>query len=498
MALSNAVDPSAVARVLGIETIFENRRGGSFVALPQRVAVVGQGSTVVSYSTDKAQHTSSLSVAQTYGFGSPLHLAARQLLPDNGDGIGTIPMTIYPLVDDVSGAPSTGNILPGGTQTEDASYIVRVSNVDSLPFVIAAGDNVATIAAAITAAVNGSINMPVTATDNTTDVDLVSKWEGTSANVMFTEIIGTTTAGTTFTITQQVGGLVNPDVQAALDQVGDVWETMFLNCLTTTDATALNAFSAFGEGRWGSLVRKPCVVFTGTITTDATDAILVPEGRKTDRTNSQLVEPGGADLPCVVAASQLARIVVVANEVPAHDYGFQRADGLTPGADADQWLYPDRNLAVKGGSSTIEVKNGVVTVSDVVTFYHPDGDPAPPYRFVKNIVKLQNVIFNIDLEFAQTKWDGAPLIPNSQPVTEPTAKKPKDWIAAAAAIIDNLGLQAIISDPESSKAGLQAEINGSNPDRLDACFPVSVSGNTNIKSIDLKWGYFFGGSTAVA
>ena len=45
MALSTAVDLSAVARVVGIKTEFVNLRGGNVVNLPQRIAVFGQGST---------------------------------------------------------------------------------------------------------------------------------------------------------------------------------------------------------------------------------------------------------------------------------------------------------------------------------------------------------------------------------------------------------------------------------------------------------------------
>ncbi len=79
MPISSAVDSSAVARVLGIKTAFKDLRGGGILFLPQRVAVVGQGSTASTYSTDKKQVTSALEVAQTYGFGSPLHLAVLQL-----------------------------------------------------------------------------------------------------------------------------------------------------------------------------------------------------------------------------------------------------------------------------------------------------------------------------------------------------------------------------------------------------------------------------------
>jgi len=502
MPISTAVDPSAVARVVGIKTAFKDLRGGGILFLPQRVAVVGQGSTTSTYPTVKAQVTSALEVAQTYGFGSPLHLAVLQLLPVNGDGVGTIPVTVYPLVDDGSGAVSSGDITPGGSQTEAASYRVVINEIPSEAFVISAGDTVADIVTAMTAAVNAVLEMPVIAVDATpgtsTTVDITSKWKGTSANDIVLTVVGSTTAGTTFAFTQPTGGLVNPDVDDALSQVGNVWETMMLNCMDVADTASLTKYTTFGEGRWGALTRKPLVVFTGTTEVSPQTAIVIPETRKTDKINSQLVAPGSDELPLVVAARQLARIVKVANNNPPQDYGSRDASGLVPGTDGEQWDYTQRDLAVKGGSSTTEVKDGVINISDVVTYYHPTGDPIPAYRFVVDIVKLQNILFNLDLIFATEEWDGAPLIPNDQPTSNRSAKKPKTAVTAVASMLDSLGLNAIISDPESAKANTFAEIDSGNPKRLNVTTTVQLAGNANIISVDLNFGFFFGTSTVVA
>ena len=490
--ISSAVDASAVARVVGIKTEFKNLNGG-VIALPQRVALVGQGNTASTYAVTKTQYTSAFAVGAAYGFGSPLHLAALQLLPVNGDGIGTIPLTVYPLEDNPgSSAISEGDITPGGSPTVAASYIVKINNISSEAFVISVGDTVAEIVTAMTVAINAVLEMPMIATDSTTVVDLDSKWKGTSANDLFIEVVGSTTAGNTFAFTQPVGGLLNPVVTIALDQVGNIWETMFLNCMDIADTTTLDLYSTFVEGRWGPLVRKYCVVFTGNTITTVASATAVSNARTTDRSNSQLVAPASNDLPFVVAARQLARIVKLANDNPPHDYGSQDATGLTPGTDATQWLQTDRDAAVKLGSSTIEVRDEIVNISDVVTFYHPAGDTTPAYRYVVDIVKLMNVIFNLDLIFVTPEWDGAPLVPDDQPTTNRSAKKPKAAKTAIAKLIDELAKEAIISDPETAKTTIETDINGSNPKRLDVAFTIQLSGNANIISIDLNFGFFFG------
>lgn len=502
MVVSSAVDLSAVARVVGIETSFSDLRGGGIVFLPQRISVIGQVVSGQVFNPERRQVFNALETADLYGFGSPLHLAVRQLLPSNGDGVGTIPILVYPLADDGSGVAATGDIAPGGAQTEAASYIIRVNNIDSEAFVISVGDDAEAIVIAMTAAIQAVLEMPVTAaadlTPSSEKVDLTSKWKGTSANDINVEVIGSITAGTTFAVTQPAGGLVNPDVQPALDLFGTVlWQTMLLNCLEVADTTALDAYSALGEERWGALVRKPLVVFTGNTTTGVLTATAVSDARPTDRTNVQLVAPGSNDLPFVVASRQLARIAPLANNNPPHDYGSQDATGLVPGPDDEQWTFFERDAAVKKGSSTVEVKDGVVNVSDVVTFFHPTGDPTPAYRYVVDIVKLQNIIFNLDLIFATAEWDGAPLIPDNQPTTNRDAKTPKAAKAAVAAMLDSLALNAIISDPETAKANIIAEINATNPKRLDLCITVQLSGNTNIISISLRFGFFFGTPTVI-
>lgn len=490
MAISSAVSASAVARVVGIKTEYKNMNLGGITFLPQRLAIVGQGATAVDYSTDKLQVTSALEAAQTYGFGSPIHLACLQLLPVNGDGV-SVPVTVYPLEDGNSAVAAAGDIEPTGTPTEAAEYYVEISGIKSQKFVIPVGQAVADTCTQIAAAINAVLEMPVVATAGATDVDVEAKWAGISGNDLTITVVGSTTAGTTFGVTQPVGGLVNPSVDDALTQMGDVWESMVLNLLNVSDTDALDAYSDFGEGRWGALTKKPLMVFSGSNEADRATACTLPDSRSSDRVNVQLIAPGSPDLPLVVAAGELVKIINTANDNPPRDYGSQRAKYIDPGTDAQQWDYPKRDAAVKAGASTSIVRDGQVTLQDTVTFYHPQGDPLPAYRYVCDIVKLQNVIFNLNLIFDSPTWDGAPLVPDSQPTVNPEAKKPKTARAAVAAMIDGLAENAIISDPEYSKAHTQAVINAQNPKRLDIMVPVKLSGNANIISIDLNFGFYF-------
>lgn len=583
------VDASARARVLGVSAEYRNLRTGSILNLPQRVGLFAQGATDSSFLTTKFTALSAGEVGAKLGFGSPAHLAARELLPENGDGLGTVPLDVFPLADHGSGVMAAGLVTPSGTQTKTASYVARISNIYSQAFTVAAADSVSARCRALHDAINAVLHMPVSAEYNygsvtaqagtnggngtctvlsatgqptpgawtlelntevanggvwtltdpdgneiaddvtmtpgagaatvisegglqftltdgandfelgdtftitvpATSVDLNAKWKGTTANDIVVAIEGDD-YGTTWTIVQPTGGLNDPTVDAAIAQVGPVWVTMALNGNRYDNTTALDAFQTFGDGRWGDLVHKPMVVFVGNTKITVADATAISSGRKTDKVNAQLVAPGCEHLPIVVAARQLARIARQANNNPPTNYGALRATGLKPGADGDQWDHTKRDAALKLGCSTVEIANGEINIADVVTFYRPDGEEPPAFRYVVDIVKLQNIIYNIVLEFAQQEWAGAPLIPDNQPTNNPNARKPKDAKARLATITDNLGLAAIISDPAGAKKSITAAIDSGNPKRLNLDVTYPLSGNTDIIDVPFKFGFFFG------
>ena len=106
-------------------------------------------------------------------------------------------------------------------------------------------------------------------------------------------------------------------------------------------------------------------------------------------------------------------------------------------------------------------------------------------------MKIFNTIFNIRLEFIKEEWDGAPLLNDDDPTKNPRAKKPKMAKAALASIVDGLAFEAILTKPAIIKAGIEAGINATNPKRLDMKITVLLSGNVNIRSVDLNFGFSF-------
>lgn len=490
-----SVSRSAIARVVGVDVTYRNFNVGAAQFLPQRLAVIGQGNSASSYSTTKFLATSAAQVGAAVGYGSPLHLAALQLFPTNGDGIGGIPVTIYPLVDDGSGVAAAGAIECTGIATETTSFTVDVGGITSDAIVITTGDVAATALGAIKTAINAVLEQPVIAgTVAAGSLPLTAKWKGASGNDISIDITDAVCDGLTFASSAFAGGLVNPDVRDATDQIGETWETMILNCMNYEDTTSLGYYATFNEGRWLNIVKKPLLVATG-CTDDFSTRTAITDARKDDRTNFLIVSVDSLELPFCVAARGLAKdIMPTANDNPPQNYKGLLT-GLDAGPDLDQEDYTVRNNSVKLGSSTNTKVAGsnVAQLQDVVTMYHPVAEGAyPAYRYVVDVVKLQNILYNVRLIFEADEWKGVPLLDDGTPTKNPTAKQPKNAVTALKNLAKSLADNAIISDLAFTLENITASINSQNPKRLDVVFPVKLSGNIEVLSADIYFGFYLG------
>lgn len=489
-----SVSTSVIARVTGVNVEYKNFNLGQAQYLPQRIAVIGQGNTTSSYSTDKAIITSEKEVADTYGYGSPLHLACRQLLPANGNGIKGIPITVYPLEDDGSGVASDGSIDAVGDATEAGGGYVYVGGVKSSKIVIPDESTAAEALDIIKLAIDAILHIPITTSAVAAgSLPLTSKWKGLSANDITIDISELECTGITFSVTDMASGDVNPDVQDALDIIDEIWETLLLNCMNYDDTDTNALYHAFGEARWEQTVKKPLLVATGCIDNYATrTAVTGAAAGKPNRTMFLIQSCGSRELPFVIAAQGLVNdIAQKMNDTPAYNYtGILQ--GLHTGDDTVQENHSTRDNAVKAGAST-NIKIGeLAALQDIVTFYHPDGEDPPAFRYPVDICKLMQIVYNLDI--IQETFRGRPLLPDGTPTNDPNAVQPKMIRTVLSVLADSLasGKSAIIADPDFTKENMTVAINSTNPKRIDTVFPVKLSGNVEVNSTDVYFSFYLG------
>ena len=510
MSVSTAISPDARARVVGTKVLFQNLRPLGLDFLPQRIAVLGvpQWSKLDNGEVDSAKKTilSVEEAGEAYGYGSDIYDMVKQLLPADGNGVGTIPITVYPIMQQVGGAPllepdSSGTITVAGTDptTVEGQYIVHINGHSTDVITVPIGSTPTNVAALLEAAVDAVFDMPATANALAAVCEIDPKTSAPHNDEMRIEVEVLVDGGNTFAIVAPGAASQNLDVETPLSQMAEDWDTVLIYSGLISETAAMASIKAFGQNRWGSLINKPLVCFMGDRNTaipsagSGTDATAFLDNEIISLTSAPDCDNG----PYEIAAAVAAQVAIVANENPAKDYGRRKLENLVPGSDLNQWDYAERDTALKRGNGSTVIRDGVINLSDTITTYHPNGQKDPAYRYVCDIMKLMNILYYLDQEFNQEKWDGAPLIPDGQATINRDAKRPKDAKGAIAGIIGNAALNALISDPDTAKASIVAAISSTNPKRLDTRFTVQLAGNTNIISIDFNFGFFFGSVAAV-
>ena len=369
------------------------------------------------------------------------------------------------------------------------------------------------LATALASKINADVTLPVTAVASTSTVNLTSKSGGTFGNDISINIsLGSTDvtpAGVTAVITAMHNGAGVPDIQDALDALGTgdgQNENFFTNLIhgygySIPTLDAISTYNGLGNdyvGNYAKECARPFRSLIGNTTKDTAGlSALIAIGvlrKETDRTNGIIAVPGSANHPQEIAAQALNKIAYINSTLPQVGYIDQALDGVWTGDTADRWTndYDNRDTAVKNGISTTLVKNGIVYMQNIVTFYHPASVAVESnsFRQFKNISIKQNIMSNWKANFDREKWKGIFIVTDSAKVTDTDAKaKARDVDSVkddVVALIDAFYKLGWIYDTAYSKANftvtLRAGLTG-----FDVYCPFIPSGEGGIYNTDLAF-----------
>lgn len=495
MATSTAFPADRVARGLAIKTSYDQPEAGEAKGRPVSIFVYGIPAASVSVASTPYEFVSLADTATKYGYKSTIYQMCKMLKPLYGIGVGSIPITIFPLAV-TTGGQAAGDITPTGTVTSSQTYYIKVNNQLSLPITMTGATGAATVADfcdLAVAALNGVVDMPGTATDGTTTVDFEVGYETGAGDFVYLEVVSPTDAELTFSYTQPTGGSGSVDISTVWSVFNDNWYSHVVNGADdATGSTILDSADTFGELRWGSTVHKPFKHYTGSNEATAATIRAITDARTDDRTNSIKWTPGSNDAPWVIAARMIGVQAPVQQADPAQDPQLRRCDFLTAGPDASQLDSDARDLAVKDGLSTVEIVDEKVYISDSVMCYHPAGEDPPAYRYDVDIEKECAMIYNINAIFTNSDDAGNPLIPDVQATTNANARKPSYFKQKLDALFDAAALSGIISDPEYAKENTTVSISSTNPKRQDVIAVYKLSGNLSVISVDNVFSFYLG------
>lgn len=471
--------------------------------LPQRIAILGEANTAnqATFPTEPTQITSSQQAGELFGYGSVIHSMARILLPVSGDGVGGIPVVVYPQAAAVGAAEKKLTVTPAGIANGNGTHTLVIAGRTGLDSVfydinIQDGDDAADIAQKMADAINNVLGAPVAAIADDYKTTLTAKWKGlTSQEITVSVFTGDDDLGITYAVNQTQAGSGTPSIADALTAFGSTWNTIVLNSYGTLDSImdALENFNgiplAIPTGRYAGIIMKPFIAITGSVANDPT---AITDPRSEDVTIAIAPAPFSLGFHWEAAANMARLYAVVAQNQPHLDVaGQDYPDMPTPTSIGMMAEYNNRDAFVKKGCSTVDLVAGRYRVQDFVTTYHPAGENPPQFRYCRNL----NIDFNVRYGYylkEQINVVDHSIAKDTDVVTVEKVVKPKQWIQILNTYADELTALSLIVDPEFMQKSLQVGIGVTNPDRLETVFKYKRSGYARISSTTAQAGFNFG------
>lgn len=259
MGISTAVPSGDVSRTSGYQL---NKGNFSTVQpyLPQQLVILGEANTANQGTivTTPVQITTAAQAGATYGYGSPIHAAARILFPNSGNGIGGIPVIVMA---QLAAGGSTATVIVisiSGVATKSKTHYLNIAGRETLDGSdysanIVIGDFADAITTKYFNAVNAVLSSPVIATKSTT------AGTATASTVVFNA--SSLTAGQTMTLAGLTYTSTGSTTQA---QLATAFASL-ANGATTGGGTGTGTYSGVLTGfSTGAATSSTTVVFTST------------------------------------------------------------------------------------------------------------------------------------------------------------------------------------------------------------------------------------------
>jgi phage tail sheath gpL-like len=505
---NNAVGQERISKVVGYLLDTANFATSS-PNLPQRIALLGEANHANQASVTEnvaVTITSAQQAGQLFGFGSPIYNQARILFPVSGDGVGGIPVDVYPQLAASGATYRIQTLTVSGTATAGGTHYLKIAgrdNVDGVYYQInvASGDTATAVAAKINDAINAVLGSPVSSTlDSPPTACIIStKWKGLTAQDVTIEVdTNDVSLGLTYVVAQTTAGAGTPSISGALSAFGNTWYTDVSSCYGAVSAIMTSLETTNGKpdktnptGRYAGIIMKPFVAFIGSTSDDPS---ATTDARKTECTIAFCVAPASKGLPMEAAANYCVLHVRQAQDNPELDIsGKYLPDMPVPsnGNIGTMATYTNRDAIVKKGCSTVMLNAGLYQIQDFVTTYHPDGEVPPQFRYVRSLTIDFNIRYGYFLKEQESVVDHV-IANDNDAVSAMKVIKPKMWKQVLSAYFDDLVDRGLISDAAFSRAGMTVGLSTTNPDRLETSFPYKRSSYLRIAATTAVAGFNFG------
>ncbi len=450
---------------------FDNSQANT-ATTTQRTLIIGQMLNAGTLPADVPVLVSSVAtVAGQCGAGSMLHGQMAAYLANDIAG----EIYILPLADTEAMVAATGKI----TVTTQASatgvislYIAGIR----VQVAVVATDEVAAVATALTAAINTTTSLPVTAAAVDAVITLTAKNKGAHGNTIDLRLnyLGSAGGETTpdslvLAFTPMAGGAGAPELDDALANLQDRTFDFIIN--PYTDTASLNKIKEFlsdSTGRWSYAEQLYGHSFAAQ---SGTYGQLTAAGELRNDQHASLLGVNGSPTPSYIwSAAYVGAIAQSLRNDPGRPLQTLAIGGVLAPPLASRFTLTERNNLLHSGISTVTTADdGTVQVENIITTYQKNkyGAEDDSYLQIETLFLLMFVTrflrTQVTSKFARMKLaaDGTRFAPGSAIIT------PNVIRAELIAQYQTLEFNGYVQDAKGFAKGLIVEKSASNPNRVD-------------------------------
>lgn len=410
--------PNNLSKAAG--NFFSLQNGEGVSGLKRKVLIIAQQLSTKDLPEERVSVPNAAYVGSIAGRGSVLHRLA--IAAETGTE-KQVDMFLLPQDEVAGGTAATGTATLAGTATAKGKLSLRIGGDDDLVSTVevAIGDTHTATAPLLAAELVKLLDAPATFAEATAVITATAKNKGTYGNGIELEVLEIPD-GMTMTISAMSGGATDPDIATALTAMAnnDANDTDLIHGYDL-DGTTLDKLSAYnGEGNefdglYQKEIAKPFRSLVADPDKDYSTITTFADGRKSDRTSGIISAPGCTYHKCDQAALVVGVMARINQASPA---GFCEGQKITkfpvPAASERYWELGDdggyslRDAAVRGGVSPMTVIDGVWTLANINSFYHPDDvdESENGWLDMSDISISQNQIFYFRSLFSKEEWKG--------------------------------------------------------------------------------------------
>lgn len=450
---------------------FDNSQANS-ATTTQRTLIIGQMLAAATLPPNLPVLVSSVAtVAGLCGAGSMLQGQMAAYLANDIAG----EIYILPLSDAEAMVAATGKITVTTPASATGAISLYIAGI-RVQIAVVATDDVATIATALTAAINAATALPVIATAAAGVITLTAKNKGAHGNAIDVRLNYLGSAGgentpdsLALTITPMSGGAGAPELDDALANLQDRTFDFIINPYTdTASLNKLKDFLSDSTGRWSYAEQLYGHSFAAQ---SGTYGQLTAAGELRNDQHASLLGVNGSPTPSYIwSAAYVGAIAQSLRNDPGRPLQTLSIAGVLAPPLASRFTLTERNNLLHSGISTVTVADdGTVQVENIITTYQKNGFGAEDDSYLQ-IETLFLLMFitrymrtQVTSKFARMKLaaDGTRFAPGSAIIT------PNVIRAELIAQYQSLEFSGYVQDAKRFAKGLIVEKSASNPNRVD-------------------------------